>query len=197
MASNELAQGMEENTISLLFGHPDPSTLLPPELQSAMQRVISSPQCYTALQYGSEQGTPGLINFLVEKINREQGLTVQSGNLMVVAGSTHAVDMIARLFVEPGEVVLVEAPTYADSIHTFQDHRIELCSIPMDENGLVPRALEKQLARLHASGKVPSMLYTIPNFQNPTGSTLSEARRSEIIKLARQYDFLIVEDDVY
>src|SRR5207249_1029708 len=98
MASNELAQGMEENTISLLFGHPDPSTLLPPELHNAMRRVISSPQCYTALQYGSEQGTPGLINFLVEKINREQDLSIQSGNMMVVAGSTHAVDMIARLF---------------------------------------------------------------------------------------------------
>jgi 2-aminoadipate transaminase len=197
MASNELAQGMEQNTISLLFGHPDPATLSTPELRDAMQRIISSPQGYTALQYGPEQGTPGLINFLVEKINREQSLSIQPGNLMVVAGSTHAVDMLARLFVEPGAVVLVEAPTYADSIHTFQDHRIELCSIHMDENGLIPHALEKQLARLHASGKVPSMLYTIPNFHNPTGSTLSETRRSEIIKLAHQYDFLIVEDDVY
>src|SRR5438067_1668942 len=98
MTSYDLPQGMAKNTIPLLFGHPDPETLLTPELRAAMQQVISSPQGYTALQYAPEQGTPGLINFLVEKINREQGLSVQPGNLMVVAGSTHAVDMLARLY---------------------------------------------------------------------------------------------------
>src|SRR6266849_3787407 len=120
MTSIDLPQGMTPNTISLLFGHPDPSTLLTPELLNAMQHAISSPQFYTALQYGAEQGTRSLINFLVEKINREQGLSIQPGNLMVVAGSTSAVDMLARLFVRPGGVVLVEAPTYADSIHVFR-----------------------------------------------------------------------------
>lgn len=197
MTSHDLPQGMTENTISLLLGHPDPATLFTPELREAMQRVVSSPQSYTALQYGPEQGTQSLINVLVEKIQREQDLPLQSANLMVVAGSTHAVDMIARLYARPGGVVLVEAPTYVDALHIFRDHQIELCSIPMDEDGLIPSELEKQLARLHSSGKFPSMLYTIPNFHNPTGSTLSEARRIEIIRLARQYGFLIMEDDVY
>jgi len=197
MTSNDLPQGAAENTISLLFGHPDPATLLTPELRNAMQHVISSPQSYTALQYGPEQGTQSLINFLVEKINREQGLAMQPANLMLVAGSTHAVDMLARLYAGRGGVMLVEAPTYVDAIHIFRDHQIELCSIPMDEYGLITSELEKQVARLHSIGKFPSMLYTIPNFHNPTGSTLSEARRIEIIRLARQYDFLIMEDDVY
>lgn len=197
MTSNDLPQGTAENTISLLFGHPDPATLLTPELRNAMQHVISSPQSYTALQYGPEQGTQSLINFLVEKINREQGLAIQPANLMLVAGSTHAVDMLARLYAGRGGVMLVEAPTYVDAIHIFRDHQIELCSIPMDEHGLIASELEKQVARLHSIGKFPSMLYTIPNFHNPTGSTLSEARRIEIIRLARQYDFLIMEDDVY
>ena len=197
MTSNDLPQGTAENTISLLFGHPDPATLLTPELRNAMQHVISSPQSYTALQYGPEQGTQSLINFLVEKINREQGLAIQPANLMLVAGSTHAVDMLARLYAGRGGVMLVEAPTYVDAIHIFRDHQIELCSIPMDEYGLITSELEKQVARLHSIGKFPSMLYTIPNFHNPTGSTLSEARRIEIIRLARQYDFLIMEDDVY
>jgi 2-aminoadipate transaminase len=94
-------------------------------------------------------------------------------------------------------VVLVEAPTYADAIHIFRDHQVDLYPISMDDDGLITSALEKQVADLHASGKFPSMLYTIPNFHNPTGSTLSEARRLEIIKLARRYGFLIVEDDVY
>lgn len=197
MTSQDLPQGMAENTIPLLLGHPDPATLLTPELLHAMQRVISSPQVYTALQYGPEQGTQSLIKFLIEKINREQGLSLQSGNLMVVGGSTHAVDMVARLYARAGGVVLVEAPTYVDAMHIFRDHQIELCSIPMDEDGLIPSELEKQVARLSANGKSPSFLYTIPNFHNPTGSTLSEARRREIIGLARHYGFLIVEDDVY
>jgi 2-aminoadipate transaminase len=197
MTSNDLPQGVAQNTISLLLGHPDPATLLTPELRHAMQRVISSPQSSTALQYGPEQGTQSLIDFLIEKINREQGLSLQSGNLMLVAGSTHAVDMLARLYARLGGVMLVEAPTYVDALHIFRDHQIELCSTPMDEYGLITSELEKQVARLRSSGKVPSLLYTIPNFHNPTGSTLSEARRLEIIRLARHYGFLIVEDDVY
>ncbi len=197
MTSQDLPQGMAENTIPLLLGHPDPATLLTPELLNAMQRVISSPQASTALQYGIEQGTQSLIKFLVEKIKREQGLSLQPGNLMVVGGSTHAVDMVARLYARAGGVVLVEAPTYVDAMHIFRDHQIELCSIPMDEDGLIPSELEKQVVRLSANGKFPSFLYTIPNFHNPTGSTLSEARRREIIGLARHYGFLIVEDDVY
>ncbi len=180
-----------------MLGHPDPSTLLTPELRQAMQHIISSPQAYTALQYGPEQGTQSLLDVLVEKINREQGLPVQHANLMVVAGSTHAVDMLTRLYARPGGVVLVEAPTYVDAIHMFRDQQIELCSIPIDEYGLIPSELAKQLVRLHSSGKVPSFFYTVPNFHNPTGSTLSEARRLEIIRLAHQYSFLIIEDDVY
>jgi 2-aminoadipate transaminase len=197
MTSYDLPQGSVPNTISLLFGHPDPATLLTPELLDAMQRIISSPQAYIGLQYGPEQGTQRLINVLVEKIHREQNLSIQPGNLMVVAGSTHAVDMLTRLYAKPGGVMLVEAPTYADAIHIFRDHQVELCSIPMDEDGLITSELEKQLAQLKSSGKFPSILYTVPNFHNPTGSTLSEARRNEIIRLARQYDFMIVEDDVY
>jgi 2-aminoadipate transaminase len=197
MISNDLPQGMLQNTIPLMFGHPDPDTLLTPELRSAMLHVINSPHAYTTLQYGAGQGPQSLINFLVEKINREQGLSLQPGNLMVIAGSTHGVDMLARLYAKPGGVVLVEAPTYVDAIQVFRDHQVELCSIPMDENGLIPGELEKQVVQLHSRGTFPSMLYTIPNFHNPTGSTLSEARRSEIIRIAQQYGLLIVEDDVY
>src|SRR2546430_239983 len=152
MTSNDLPQGMTQNTISLLLGHPDPATLLTPEMRNAMQRVISSPQAYAALQYGPEQGTQSLINFLVEKINREQGLSVQPTNLMLVAGATHAIDMLTRLYARPGEVVLVEAPTYVDAIHIFRDHQVELYAIPTDEDGLIPSELEKQLALLHSRG---------------------------------------------
>jgi 2-aminoadipate transaminase len=197
MISSDLPQGMKENAISMLFGHPDPGTLLTSELQQAIQRFMVSPQYTAGLQYGPEQGTQSLIRFLVEKINREQGLSIDLGNLMVVAGSTHAVDMLSRLYVKPGGVMLVEAPTYTDALHIFRDHQIELYSIPMDEDGLIPGELERLVAGLQATSKTPDMLYTIPNFHNPTGRTLSEARRLEIIELADRYGFLIVEDDVY
>ena len=197
MISNDLAQGMSQNTIPFNFGHPDPETLLTAELRSAMLQVINSPDAYTMLQYGAEQGTRSLIDYLVGKIQREQGISLQPANLMVIAGSTSGVDMLARLYAKPGGVVLVEAPTYVDAIHVFRDHHIELCSIPIDENGLIPNELEKQVVQLHSSGVFPSMLYTIPTFHNPTGITLSEARRIEIIRIAQHYGLLIVEDDVY
>jgi 2-aminoadipate transaminase len=195
--TSDLPQGTAENTISLTLGHPDPATLLTPELHAALQHFMSSPQAYTGLQYGPERGTQSLVDFLVEKINREQGLSIRSTNLMLVAGSTHAVDMLARLYARPGGVVLVEAPTYADAISIFRDQQVELYPIPMDEDGLIPGELEKQVAQLHSKGKFPSFLYTIPNFHNPTGSMLSAGRRDEIIGLARRHGFLIVEDDVY
>src|SRR6266581_4744963 len=188
---------MSRNIIPLSLGHPDPETLLTAELRNAMLQVINSPDAYKTLQYGTEEGTRSLIDFLVGKIQREQGLSLQPANLMVIAGSTHGVDMLARLYARPGGVVLVEAPTYVDAIQVFRDHQVELCSIPMDENGLIPSELEKQVVQLHSSGTFPSMLYTIPNFHNPTGSTLSETRRIEILRIARQYGLLIVEDDVY
>jgi 2-aminoadipate transaminase len=197
MSTSDLPQGMAANTVSLLLGHPDPTTLLTPELQDAIHSVLTRPQAYKFFQYGPEQGTQGLINFLVDKLNRKQDLSIQPHNVMVVAGSTHAVDMIGRLFAGPGSVVIVEAPTYADSLHIFRDHQIELRSVLMDDNGLVVTELERLLARLKSEGRAPAVLYTIPNFHNPTGITLAQERRIEVIKLAQQYGFLIVEDDVY
>ncbi|HET8910911.1 MAG TPA: PLP-dependent aminotransferase family protein [Ktedonobacteraceae bacterium] len=197
MTSIPLPQGMEQNKISLLLGHPDPQTLLTPALRDTILRLMSSSQATSGLQYGPEQGTSELISFLVEKINREQGLLVRPENLMIVAGSTHAVDMIARLYAGAGSTMLVEGPTYADALHIFRDQQINLHSIPMDLDGLIPDELEKQVLRLREQGTSPGILYTIPNFHNPTGSTLTETRRREIIQLARRYNFLIVEDDVY
>ena len=159
----DLPQGVTENTISFSFGLPDPTTLLSPELSSATQHILNDSHASSAaLQYGAEQGTQGLINILVEKIRREQNIPVQTENVMVIAGSTHGVDMLARLY--GSGVVLVEAPSYRDAIHVFQDHRIELRSVPMDDDGLIPDELAKLLANLYANGKFVSILYKIPNF---------------------------------
>lgn len=197
MTLTDLPQGMAEDIIPFSFGHPDPATLPVAALRAAMVHLMDGPQATTALQYGAEQGTRGLIEVLRQKLQREQDHAVEAENIMITAGSTHAVDMLARLYAKPGGVVMVEAPTYVDSLHVLRDHRLELCAIPMDEDGLIPEALAERIAEIQARGSFPSMLYTVPTFHNPTGRTLSEARRVQVIELARQHGFWIVEDDVY
>jgi 2-aminoadipate transaminase len=197
MFQTDLPQGTAEGTISLLFGHPDPTTLLTPDMREALTSVMNSPQFYGAFQYGPEQGTKALIKYLTDKLNHEQQLDVQTDNVMITAGSTGAVDMVTRLFAPPGSIVLVESPSYADSLHVLRDHHVDLRGIPMDDQGMVVTELERVLADLSAANDLPSMLYTIPNYHNPTGITLVESRRMEILELAKRYGFLILEDDVY
>jgi 2-aminoadipate transaminase len=197
MPSQELAQGVAANTISLMLGHPDPATLFTPEFQEAVMRVLASPQPYQSLQYGPEQGTPALVEYLVAKIKREQAISPGIDQLLLTSGSTQAVDMIARLLIKPGDPVIVEAPSYVDALHVLRDHGAELYSIPIDERGLIPETLKSLLEQLNDQGNLPRLLYTIPNFHNPTGVSLSEERRIKILQLARQYHFVVVEDDVY
>ena len=188
-------QGVTNNSISLMLGHPDPTTLLTPEFEAAVQRALAQPRA--ALSYGAEPGNVGLKAFLIEKINREQGLALSAEQMMIVSGSTHAVDMIARLYTRVGGSVIVELPTYADALHIFRDHGVELHGVPMDEGGMIVAAFEATLKRLAESGNPAKVFYTIPTFHNPTGITLAEDRRREIVRLAREYDVVIVEDDVY
>jgi 2-aminoadipate transaminase len=181
----------------LVFGHPDPTTLPVDGLRAATEAVLRGPQARLALQYGPEQGTPALIDYLVKKLNREEGLGLTRDNLMLVAGSVHAVDMIVRLYAGHDGVVLVEAPTYHEALHVFLDHGVDLRPVPIDGDGIVVEALAAQLALLQREGKPPRLLYTIPNFQNPSGVTLATARREAVLELAREHGFLVVEDDVY
>jgi 2-aminoadipate transaminase len=197
MSAQALPQGILPNMISLVFGHPDPSILPVGDLQVAADVVLQGPQARLALAYGPEQGTPALIEYLADKLNREEGLGLTHDNLMIVAGSTGAMDMIARLYVERDGVVLVEAPTYHDALRVLRDHGADLRGVPIDGEGIIVEAFEAQLAALRRAGRQPGLLYTIPNFQNPTGVTVTRTRREAILKLAREHDLLIVEDDVY
>ena len=197
MGIQELSQGVLPGTISLVFGHPDATTLPVDGLRVATEAVLRSPQARLALQYGPKQGTPALIDYLVEKLNREEGLGLPRDNLMLVAGSVHAVDMIARLYAGHDGIVLVEAPTYYEALYVFRDHGVDLRPVPIDGDGIVVEALVAQLKLFQREGKPPRLLYTIPNFQNPSGVTLTAARREAVLELAREHGFLVVEDDVY
>jgi 2-aminoadipate transaminase len=197
MSIRKLPQGVLPDTISLVFGHPDASTLPVDELRMAAEAVLSSPQASIALQYGSVQGSPALIDYVVGKLNREESLGLTHDNLLIVAGSTQALDMIARQHSRCGGTVLVEAPTYQDALRVFRDHDADLRAVAIDEDGIIVDELAVQLAALVHEGKSPRLLYTIPTFQNPSGVTITQPRREKIIELSREYGFLIVEDDVY
>lgn len=195
MENQVLPQGVAANSISLMLGHPDPAALGIPQFQAVAQRVMASPQA--ALAYGDEPGNPSLIAYLTDRISREQQVTVQRDNVMIAAGSTHAVDMIARLYTQSRRTVIVEAPTYADALHIFRDHQVEIHAVVMDQEGVIIEKFENLLKRLDAEGNLPSLYYTIPNFHNPTGISTSLERRLQVIRLAQEYGFTIVEDDVY
>ncbi len=134
----------------------------------------------SGLRRRARRTRPALIEYLLNKLNRDEALGLTRDNLMVVAGSTSAVDMIARLYAGRHGVVLVEAPTYHDALQVFRDHGADLRGVPVDEYGLIVGALEAQLVALEREGRSPRLLYTIPNFQNPAGVTLTAARRGAI-----------------
>ncbi|MBV9141255.1 MAG: PLP-dependent aminotransferase family protein [Pseudonocardiales bacterium] len=150
----------------------------------------------TALQYGSAQGTPALRERICEVMALE-GIRAHPDDVTVTVGSQMALDMVTRIFCDPGDVVLAEAPSYVGALSTFASYQAQVVQVPMDDDGLVPEALDAVLGALRAQGRTPKFLYTIPNFHNPAGVTLPVARRAEVLRLCAEHRVLIVEDNPY
>lgn len=190
-------QGVVAGSIPLFAGHPA-SELLPIDglghvIRSAWQAGTVS----RFLNYGDEQGNPQLIDFLVERLNRREDLGISRENIMIIGGSTWGVDMVTQRLAAPGDVVLVDAPSYRDALHIFRDHQLEICALPIDDEGIILADLERILRQLAADGKSPRFYYVVPNFQNPSGITITRERRLAVIELSREFHFAILEDDVY
>jgi DNA-binding transcriptional MocR family regulator len=183
-------------TISFIYGLPDSATFPTDELRRAADQVLNE-RPEVALQYGPEQGYGPLIDYLRNRLARTEGLILERPQIMLTAGSTQALDHLCTLFSRPGDVVLVEAPTYHETIQLFRDHGLRPLQIPIDSDGLMPEALADRLQALEQRGERARLLYTIPNYQNPSGITLSTRRRPEILALAERHEILVVEDDVY
>ena len=150
----------------------------------------------TALQYGSGQGDETLREQILE-VMRLEGIEAHPDDVVVTTGSQQALDLVTRLFVNPGDVVVAEAPSYVGALGVFRAYQADVVHVRLDEHGLVPEALEETFARLAAQGRSVKLLYTVPNFHNPAGVTLSLERRPRILEIARRYGVLVLEDNPY
>ena len=188
--------GGPAGAIPFVCGHPDPDLLPVERIIAATERALRA-RGRLALQYGPEQGYGPLLDYLIGKIERDEGLRITRANIMLCAGAAQGLDTAARLFSRPGDVVLVEAPSYHEAIATLRDHPVELRQVPIDDQGLVVEALAERLEALSLAGRRVAFLYTIPTFQNPAGITLTVERREALVALAAERGLLLVEDDVY
>lgn len=192
----EVQAGGPAETIPFVYGHPDPDLLPAEKIIAATERALRV-RGWLALQYGPEQGYGPLLDYLIGKVERDEGLRIARANVMLCAGAAQGLDTAARLFTRPGDVVLLEAPSYHEAIATLRDHPVELRQVPMDDQGLVVEALAERLNALSRTGRRVAFLYTIPTFQNPAGITLTAGRREALVGLAAERGLLLVEDDVY
>ncbi|MBG6059079.1 2-aminoadipate transaminase [Cryobacterium sp. MP_M5] len=181
--------------VSLAGGMPFVAALPPDLVINAMGRVMRE-QGPTALQYGSGQGVPVLREQILEVMALE-GIRAHADDVVVTTGSQHALELVSKLFLDPGDVVLSEGPSYVTAMVIFKSYQAEVDHVPMDEHGLIPAALREHITSVRAAGKTIKFLYTIPNFHNPAGVTLSWARRVEILEICRRNDILVLEDNPY
>ena len=181
--------------VSLAGGMPFVSALPAELVTSAMDRVMRE-QGPIALQYGSGQGIPALREHILEVMALE-GIRANVDDVVVTTGSQHALELVAKLFLDPGDVVLAEGPSYVTALVVFRSFQAEVSHLAMDEHGLIPGALRERIAALRAAGKRIKFLYTVPTFNNPAGVTLSWERRLEILEITRANDILVLEDNPY
>lgn len=196
LSFSEVQYDLRSGIIELRAGHPDLALLPAAGLLQAAQVVLEreAPQ---ALSYGAEQGPRCLIQQLSAWLERMEGEKPPSAQMMITGGASQALDMLCLLLTKPADIALVQSPTYHLALRVMHDHQLELVPIPSDEEGMRIDALEETLESLHRREKQPRLLYLVSTFSNPSSTTLSVQRRQELAELARQYDLIVVEDDVY
>jgi len=176
--------------ISFAGGLPAPEAFPLSEVRAACERVMQE-QGGQALQYSTTEGFPPLRDMIARHMAR-YGIETQVANVLVTSGSQQALDLVGKLFLDPGDVVVVEDPTYLGALQAFRAYEARFVTVPVDEDGIRIDLLEETLA-VHR----PKLLYLLPNFQNPSGVTMSELRRQRVIELAARHDVAILEDDPY
>ncbi len=178
--------------ISFAGGFPDPATF-PRERTAEAFRELADTGDVAAFQYAPTHGLAGTRDALASRLEALQGRRPAEAELLVTSGGIEALELVGKSFLDPGDVAVVEGPTYLGAIMSFRGFEAEVVAVPLDEDGLRVDELEARLA----DGLRPKLLYTIPEFQNPAGVTLALERRVALVELARRYGFLVVEDVAY
>jgi 2-aminoadipate transaminase len=181
--------------ISLAGGLPDTSTF-PPESFAAQMTKIAQESSAQALQYGPTEGFTETKE-CIREVMRAEGMEPDLDDIIVTTGGQQAIDLVAKTLVDPGDVVIAEAPTYPGAVPVFCSYQAETLQVGMDEDGMRVGELEALLDRLASAGRRPKFIYTVPSFQNPAGVTLSAQRRRRLVEIARERELLVVEDNPY
>src|SRR5271165_5600699 len=185
----------QPDVISLAGGLPDTSTF-EPEMYARLMAQVAHESTARALQYGPTEGMAATIGCIVEVMAAE-GTHVDPAEVIVTTGGQQVIDLVCKTLIDPGDVIVAEAPTYPGAVPTFSAYQAHVEQIPIDDAGMPIDELEVTLDRLQDEGRHPKFIYTIPNFQNPGGVTMAMARRQRLIEVARERELLILEDNPY
>jgi 2-aminoadipate transaminase len=177
-------------------GYPDPASFPYDGMAEATARMLKE-EGAAAMTYGEPQGYRGLRELICVKYERFEAFKTDPDNLIVANGSGQALALAFGAFIDPGDPVIAEAPTFSGSLNTLRRHGPEILDVPVDDEGIVTDAVRERLAALRRQGRRCKLIYTIVNFQNPAGPSQSLRRRHALIALAHEYDTLILEDDAY
>jgi 2-aminoadipate transaminase len=183
------------DVISLAGGLPDTSTF-EPELYAKLMAQVAAESTAKALQYGPTEGMAATVECIVEVMATE-GTEVDPAEVIVTTGGQQVIDLVCKTLIDPGDVIVAEGPTYPGAVPTFTAYQADVEQIEMDADGMLIDALEETLDRLHEQGRRPKFIYTIPNFQNPGGVTMSLPRRRRLVEVARERELLVLEDNPY
>jgi len=183
--------------ISFAGGYPDPDVFPVEELKEVSVEALDK-YAKKALQYSATEGVPELRQYLVKFMEEEENVKgLGEENIIITTASQQSLFLVGLVLIDPGDVVMVEAPTYLGALSAFDPFEPEYASVPTDDDGIIPEKLEEMVIDLKKKGKKVKFLYVIPTFQNPAGYTLSLERRKRLVEIAEEQDFLIVEDDPY
>jgi 2-aminoadipate transaminase len=181
--------------ISLATGLPD-TTTFPAEDFAALMTRVAVDSSAAALQYGPTDGLED-VRRCIQQVMAAEGTAVETDDLMVTTGGQQVIDLVCRAFLDPGDVVVAEAPTYPGAVPCFTSYQADVVQVEMDQDGMRIDVLRETLDRLRAEGRRPKFIYTIPNFQNPGGVTLSLERRRELVRIAAEQEIVVLEDNPY
>ena len=180
------------DVISFSGGFPDAETFPRERVATLIQEFAASGET-SAFQYAPTQGLAGPLDAVAGRIEAQQGRRPDEDQLLLTSGAIEALELVCKTFLDPGDLVVVEAPTYLGAIQAFRSFEASVVAVPLDEHGLDVDDLERRLA----DGLRPKLVYTIPEHQNPAGVSLSVERRAPLVELARRHGFLLVEDVAY